>query len=139
MSYQDSVAAMATINRLTTHTDSCLLSEDDDHANAMADIRVLLTSVDFGTGKLEIDDYTAEILESGGETIKKLTDALEVLIAAINDDDSKEYTTTERQFISDLAMGLSLCPMHLLDYAICFDDEDPECAIIRKYFPVHDS
>jgi hypothetical protein len=34
---------------------------------------------------------------------------------------------------------MSLCPLHLCDYAICFDDEDPECAQIREIHPGHDT
>jgi hypothetical protein len=33
----------------------------------------------------------------------------------------------------------SLCPMHAIDYAICFDDDDPECAQIRAIHPSHDT
>ena len=40
-----------------------------------------------------------------------------------------------RDAISELAMGLSLCPMHFCDWAICFDDADPSCAQIRECFP----
>lgn len=40
---------------------------------------------------------------------------------------------------SALALDLSLCPLHMIDYAICFDDDDPECAAIRQCFPSHDT
>ena len=40
---------------------------------------------------------------------------------------------------STLALEFSLCPIHLIDYAICFDDETPECAQIRDAFPTHDT
>jgi hypothetical protein len=40
---------------------------------------------------------------------------------------------------SALALDLSLCPLHLIDYAICFDDDDPDCAAIRDCFPNHDT
>ena len=40
-----------------------------------------------------------------------------------------------RDEISHLAMQHSLCPVHYVDWAICFDDEDPECAQIRAIFP----
>lgn len=33
----------------------------------------------------------------------------------------------------------SLCPLHAIDYAICFDDDDDECALIRDIFPSHDT
>jgi len=43
------------------------------------------------------------------------------------------------QFLSMLALEQSLCPMHLIDYAACFDDDDSECATIRAFFPNHDT
>jgi hypothetical protein len=33
----------------------------------------------------------------------------------------------------------SLCPLHAIDYAICFDDDDPDCAAIRLIHPSHDT
>lgn len=45
-----------------------------------------------------------------------------------------------RDLLSELAMGLSLCPLHFVDWAICFDDQDPECGQIRAVFPYgHDT
>lgn len=41
--------------------------------------------------------------------------------------------------ITTLRLGLSLCPLHGGDYAICFDDDDPECAAIRAIHPNHDT
>lgn len=41
--------------------------------------------------------------------------------------------------LSQLCLDNSLCPMHQLDYAICFDDDDAECAAIRACFPSHDT
>lgn len=38
-----------------------------------------------------------------------------------------------------LLLDNSLCPMHAIDYAICFDDDDPECAAIRAIHPSHDT
>lgn len=40
-----------------------------------------------------------------------------------------------RDELSKLAMDYSLCPMHFVDWAICFDDEDPGCNQIRQVFP----
>jgi hypothetical protein len=45
----------------------------------------------------------------------------------------------DRDSLSTLALDLSLCPLHMIDYAICFDDDDPECAAIRTCFPAYDS
>lgn len=44
-----------------------------------------------------------------------------------------------RDELSRLALDNSLCPMHFIDYAICFDDDDPDCAAIRACFPSHDT
>lgn len=44
-----------------------------------------------------------------------------------------------RQYMTMLYLDDSLCPMHHCDYAICFDDENPECAVLREYFPDHDT
>lgn len=40
-----------------------------------------------------------------------------------------------RDHLSRMAMELSLCPIHFWDWAICFDDELPECEQIRAIFP----
>lgn len=50
--------------------------------------------------------------------------------------DAAPYMT---QRLSMLALDHSLCPMHFIDYAICFDDDDPDCASIRDLFPDHDT
>lgn len=44
-----------------------------------------------------------------------------------------------RELLTELALGLSLCPVHLRDYAICFDDEEPSCRKVRAIHPQHDS
>lgn len=42
-------------------------------------------------------------------------------------------------FLSLLRLEYSICPMHHCDYCACFDDDDPECATIRDFFPNHDT
>lgn len=44
-----------------------------------------------------------------------------------------------REQLTELALSHSLCPLHLIDYAICFDDDDAECAPIRTIHPSHDT
>lgn len=39
--------------------------------------------------------------------------------------------------LSKLAMEHSLCPIHFIDWAICFDDELEDCAQVRAIFPNH--
>jgi hypothetical protein len=40
-----------------------------------------------------------------------------------------------RDELSRLYMRHSLCPIHHVDWAICFDDDDESCAQIRACFP----
>lgn len=47
-------------------------------------------------------------------------------------DDPKNYC---QEIITEAAMRHSLCPMHLIDWAICFDDADDECSAIRAIYP----
>lgn len=62
-----------------------------------------------------------------------LYDFIRSLLATI---DAAPYQT---QRLSMLYLDHSLCPMHHGDYAACFDDDDPDCATIREYFPDHDT
>lgn len=45
----------------------------------------------------------------------------------------------DREGLTTLALSQSLCPLHFVDYAICFDDLDPQCEAIRKVHPDHDT
>lgn len=63
------------------------------------------------------------------EIIHEMIDLFSIL-------ENDEYS---RQEITMLYLDDSLCPMHHCDYAICFDDDDEECALIREYFPDHDT
>lgn len=40
-----------------------------------------------------------------------------------------------RADLSMRALQLGLCPLHLIDYEICLDDDDPGCAQVRAVFP----
>jgi hypothetical protein len=86
-----------------------LIADHDDRYN---DLRELL--IDSDTATLITDAATA--------------DQLDALINALSIDAR-----------SALELDLSLCPLHHCDYAICFDDRDPECFAIRTCFPSHDS
>lgn len=43
-----------------------------------------------------------------------------------------------REWLTAQLLDYSLCPLHGCDYAICFDDENPECDAIRRVHPMHD-
>lgn len=44
-----------------------------------------------------------------------------------------------RDELTDTLLSFSLCPLHAIDYAICFDDDDADCAMIRMIHPSHDT
>lgn len=44
-----------------------------------------------------------------------------------------------RDELTDLALSLSLCPVHFIDYAICFDDQTLRCGVVREIHPGHDT
>lgn len=72
-------------------------------------------------------DRTDPDLES--DIAELLRDALTCLLDA-------PYST---EHITAMLLDNSLCPMHAIDYAICFDDDDPTCAAIRTIHPSHDT
>lgn len=45
----------------------------------------------------------------------------------------------DTEAMTSLLLQHSLCPIHRVDYAICFDDDDPECAQVRAIHPGHDT
>lgn len=45
----------------------------------------------------------------------------------------------DREQLTATLLAFSLCPLHRIDYAICFDDDTPDCASIRTIHPDHDS
>lgn len=90
--------------------------------NAECALRELLIAADDGYDQL--DDIISSS-EADSADVRALLDALMTLYA-------DEYS---RDTLSSLAMRHSLCPMHFIDWAICFDDDDPDCAQIRTVFP----
>ena len=64
-------------------------------------------------------------------------DTLARLIATLFDDTPFNDATIESR--TALALEFSLCPLHFIDYAICFDDDDADCAPIRAIHPSHDT
>lgn len=61
---------------------------------------------------------------------------------AFTEQDVRDYLADvrlRREALTELLLSQSLCPLHECDYAICFDDDDPECASIRQIHPSYDS
>lgn len=86
----------------------------DDDLNA--DLRNMLIALD--------RDDDDEILAScDSPATRDLADMLETLHAMRTAD------------LARLRLAYSLCPIHAIDFAICFDDDDPDCAQIRSIFP----
>ena len=50
-----------------------------------------------------------------------------------------EFRDTPREELTRMALDLSVCPVHFVDYAICFDDDDPACRQVRAIHPAYDS
>ena len=92
---------------------------DDPDLDRWIDARTLLCDPSTPTSDLDSDPTIAE--------------SIRALIAQL---ESNPYARHE---LSMLLLDFSLCPMHRIDYAACFDDRDDECALIREYFPNHDT
>jgi len=87
----------------------------------------------------DADNYTAirELLldpETPEQIIGEITDN------PVNTDALRHLLKgLDREELTELALSLSLCPLHLIDYAICFDDQTDDCAAIRIIHPSHDT
>lgn len=75
---------------------------------------------------IALDDYFDTDTDCNADTRSLLI----ALIDRIADD---------RETLTATLLDFSLCPMHMIDYAICFDDDDDECAAIRSIHPSHDT
>lgn len=111
---------------MTTTTDliarlDALLADDPD-SDRYFDARMLL-----------IDDADADTRESDA------TDEIRDIIRAIRANAELPYHDADRDALSRLLLDFSLCPLHEIDYAICFDDDEDACRTIRALFPSHDT
>jgi hypothetical protein len=102
------------LDALLNHTDACSTDpyrDDDIHDDALTLARDLL---------IDENPYQPNMTQLHARLYEALNDA-------------------PRDALSTLALDMSLCPLHMIDYAACFDDDDPECAAIRSCFPSHDT
>lgn len=156
-------AAAAELRRLTTHTDDCEVNKlkaagtlrddgqpayhyagDDAHDRCSTSLRDLLLYVD---DKLEgLDTYAInQLIETDAQynnykygaaqpdEVRQVARALQTML------DAARYSPWHREEITDIALGHSLCPLHFVDYAICFDDDEESCRSIRIVHPSHDT
>lgn len=90
--------------------------------------RTILATIE----SLDDADYDIDIrnalMTATDECDSPLADTIALMIDALDRDD-----------LSHMRLQYSICPLHACDYAICFDDDDAECAAIRATFPAHDS
>ena len=80
----------------------------------------------------ELINFGADYLDEEDQKAMSVTDIAEIVEAV---DTLKGYEYGGRDKLSDVAMNLSLCPVHMIDWAICFDDVTPSCYQIREIFP----
>lgn len=73
------------------------------------------------------------LLDDAFDTDRTASDRLMTLLH------DRDLECRDRDYLSHLRLQYSICPLHACDYAICFDDDDPECAAIRSCFPNHDT
>jgi hypothetical protein len=103
----------------------CENAADDSHVYEV--LRTFLMSVE----TYDVDYFDLEIRSSlGVQGIRDIKKAVEVLV------DDGIYG---REYLTSLRLAYSLCPLHAVDYAICFDDDVEECAVIRIIHPGHDT
>lgn len=105
----------------------------DDESRASSTMRSLLLDAPNFANAIDLDPE----LDTTLEIATLLRDELISLFTLINDPTAE--SRFERESLTDLLLSLSLCPIHFCDYAICFDDDDPECAQIRLIHPSCDT
>jgi hypothetical protein len=127
--------ARAELDALITHTDACDRTDpyraEDAHDIAQEILRDYLIA---DSEDIDLDYYRDNYDPRDTNTdTDELAELIFELLSLIADD---PYST---QYLSTMRLDYSICPMHHCDYMICFDDDDPECATIRAYFPDHDT
>jgi hypothetical protein len=122
--YANYRAALHAIDTLTAPCTDCPPLRDDhphDHFNRA--LRDLLIDRDYAPTHTE---HSFDSPDYAYATIR-------ALLATIDD-----YPYS-RDDLTRLLLDNSLCPLHAIDYAICFDDDDPDCTAIRTIHPSHDT
>lgn len=116
--YRDALRTIDTLTALCPNDDP--IRDDHSHDLFARALRDLLIDRD----ATHTDSYDASPAHY---------DILRDLLATI---DAYPY---HRDDLTAMLLDNSLCPLHAIDYAICFDDDDDECAAIRTIHPSHDT
>lgn len=111
-----------------------LLAHDDESRSSSTLRSLLLDAPNFDTS---LNDLIDPEYDTTLEIATELRESLISLFTTINDPNAE--SRSEREYLTEIALSLSLCPIHLNDYAICFDDNDDECAQIRMIHPCCDT
>lgn len=76
------------------------------------------------------DAHCRDELVDDLDMTRATVDAIATLIDAVR---------TDADAMTALLLDYSLCPIHAIDYAICFDDDPDDCRIVRTIHPGHDT
>lgn len=124
-----------------------LLDSPDEKMNIASSFRNAMIAI-FNDDRPSADDITHETIAELA-AITALIDILRTINANLTyrlcdifdmpDATESHISESMTELRTELALAESLCPMHFIDYAICFDDNDPECAAIRHIHPSHDT
>lgn len=104
---------------------TAMMTDDDAGDDRSMLIRQMLGDPDHGAEGFDADAFA---LALDADQIAAIIPTIAALIK-----------TLDRESLTALALSLSLCPLHLIDYAICFDDDDDACRAIRIIHPSHDT
>lgn len=120
---------------MTTHHETLINALNDDIARqTLRDMMIATAIYDDSTLAYNDDDFDPSAFDDDElELINAAEIALRPAYDAIISDPAARDTLTE------IALSTSLCPLHLCDYAICFDDDTADCATIRRIHPSHDT
>lgn len=107
---------------------------DDNASMVTRELLMDVNRVEHGTGYYSdaipviAEAMHAEVLGDDSDLTVEVVETLARMIAAL-----------DTESLTEARLAYSLCPLHGCDYAICFDDEDAECAAIRIIHPSYDS
>jgi hypothetical protein len=145
ITYEEVRDAVAEIKSLMTHTDACgprhtpeppYPPDDihDAHSTLLRDLMTYLVDGGMTDDRLR-DEIEGEYFPAPMtlDQAKHLRDLLDKVWRGCDEFDWM------REVITEWALSDSLCPIHFCDYAMCFEDDDPECATIRLIHPSHDT
>jgi hypothetical protein len=107
-------------------------STDNDPTQAWGTLRSILLNFPDDLDTAECDEY------DNADAFAQLLPLCRRAAETLKTGESWEIRGI-RENLTEFALQLSLCPIHLIDYAICFDDNNDECAQVRMIHPSYDT